>query len=97
MFPEIKLWLGLLVDLPVKARADSARHLHHEASVFKNLEQVLLRDLAASSFQLRKEQRDVNGSVHKEAPCGQHAKRDANARVRARRWVLRQARALTLE
>lgn len=42
-------------DGAVKARADAAVNGHQEAGVIEDLEQVLLRDLAASSFQLRSE------------------------------------------
>ena len=41
-------------DGTVKARPDATVYLDKEAGVIKNLEQVFLRDLAASSFQLRR-------------------------------------------
>lgn len=40
-------------DGTVEARPDATVHRDKEAGVIENLEQVLLRDLAASSFQLR--------------------------------------------
>jgi hypothetical protein len=41
-------------DGTVKARPDATVHLDKESGVIENLEQVFLRDLAASSFQLRR-------------------------------------------